>query len=164
MLKLAEVNAMDREQFVQRVGPVFEHSPWIAGRAADARPFANREELFAALQSTVEQASEEEKVALIRVHPDLVGRASLTNESQAEQASAGLDQLSPEEAAQFREFNRRYREKFGFPFVICARENKKEAILAAFPGRLQNSRGAEMQTALREIFKIAELRLRDLVQ
>ncbi|HEX3816745.1 MAG TPA: 2-oxo-4-hydroxy-4-carboxy-5-ureidoimidazoline decarboxylase [Chthoniobacterales bacterium] len=164
MLKLAEVNAMDREQFAQRIGPVFEHSPWIAARTAAARPFAAREELLAGLRLTVEQASEEEKVALIRAHPDLVGCASLTNESQAEQAAAGLDQLSTEEAAQFRDFNRRYREKFDFPFVVCARENKKEAILAAFPKRLQNSRAAEMQTALEEIFKIAALRLRDLVR
>ncbi|HEY5037000.1 MAG TPA: 2-oxo-4-hydroxy-4-carboxy-5-ureidoimidazoline decarboxylase [Chthoniobacterales bacterium] len=164
MLKLAEVNAMDREQFARRVGPVFEHSPWIAARTEAARPFATREELLAALRRTVAQASEEEKITLIRAHPDLVGRASLTNESQTEQAAAGLDQLFAEEAAQFRDFNRRYREKFDFPFVICARENKKKAILAAFPKRLQNSREAEMQTALEEILKIAGLRLRDLVQ
>ncbi len=164
MLKLAEVNSMDREQFARQIGPVFEHSPWIAARAAEARPFGARDELLAALRRTVEQSNAEEKVALIRAHPDLVGPASLTNESQAEQTAAGLDQLSPEEAAQFRDFNRRYREKIDFPFVICARENKKEAILAAFPKRLQNSREAEMQTALEEIFKIAELRLRDLVQ
>ncbi len=163
MLKLAEVNAMDREQYTLRVGPVFEHSPWVAARTEEGRPFANRDDLLAKLRRTVEEASEEEKICLIRAHPDLVGRAVLTNESQAEQHAAGLDRLSAEEGEQFRDFDRRYRAKFDFPFVICARENKKDAILAAFPERLKNSREEEIETALREIFKIADLRLHDLI-
>ncbi|HEY4282773.1 MAG TPA: 2-oxo-4-hydroxy-4-carboxy-5-ureidoimidazoline decarboxylase, partial [Chthoniobacterales bacterium] len=84
-------------------------------------------------------------------------------ESSREQATAGLGELSSEEIARFRDYNTRYRERFGFPFVICARLNKKDAILQAFPIRLQNSRQQEMETALREIFKIAELRLKDLI-
>lgn len=163
MLKLAEVNAMEPAQFTQRLGGVFEHSPWVAARTARARPLPDREALLAALRDTVEQASEEEKIALIRAHPDLVGRVALTNESRAEQQAAGLGELSAEEAKQFRENNRRYQEKFDFPFVICARENKKSAILAAFPQRLQNTRAEEIQTALQEICKIAALRLHDLV-
>lgn len=163
MLKLGEVNAMDREQFTRRLGLVFEHSPWIAARTAANRPFTTRDELIAALHRTVAQASAEEKIALIRAHPDLVGQGVLTSESQAEQQSAALDCLSAEEAAQFRDFNQRYRERFDFPFVICARENKKDAILAAFPKRLQHSPEEEIETALREIGKIAELRLRDLI-
>jgi 2-oxo-4-hydroxy-4-carboxy-5-ureidoimidazoline decarboxylase len=97
------------------------------------------DELHAALCRTVHQAREDEKIALIRAHPDLVGDAILTNESRMEQKSAGLADLSPEEVERFRDFNQRYREKFGFPFVICARLNKKDAILEAFPRRLQNS-------------------------
>ena len=154
---------MDRAQFALGVGPVFEHSPWVAARTAAARPFATRAELHAALCDTVMKASDDEKIALIRAHPDLVADAELTNESRSEQQSAGLNDLSGEERERFRDFNRRYREKFGFPFVICARENKKEAILAAFPARLTNSREEEIEAALREIFKIAELRLRDLI-
>jgi len=101
---------------------------------------------------------------MIRAHPDLVGRAALTAESAREQAGAGLNQLSPEEIALFQRHNAAYREKFGFPFVICARLNKKEAILAGFERRLPHSREQEIQAALEEIFKIAELRLRDLAQ
>jgi 2-oxo-4-hydroxy-4-carboxy-5-ureidoimidazoline decarboxylase len=88
----------------------------------------------------------------------------LTAESAREQASAGLNQLSPEEIALFQRHNAAYREKFGFPFVICARLNKKDAILEGFERRLPHSRGEEIQTALEEIFKIAALRLRDLVE
>ena len=111
-------------------------------------------------------ASEEQQLALIRAHPDLVGRAALagtlTRESTDEQARAGLGQLSSQEILLFQENNAAYREKFGFPFVICARLNKKEAILAGFELRLKNSQTQEVRDALEEIFKIADLRLRDL--
>ena len=163
MLKLAELNALDLEQFTLHLRPVFEHSPWVAARTFKGQPFADLAELHTALCQTVHAASEDEKLALIRAHPDLVGNATLTNESRAEQKSAGLDDLSPDEIARFRDFNQRYQTKFGFPFVICARLNKKEAILNAFPPRLENSRAREIETALGEICKIAELRLRDLV-
>ena len=164
MPKLAELNALDGAEFTLIVGPVFEHSPWVAARTAAQRPFRSREALHAALVATVQKASADEKLALIRAHPDLIGDAPLTTASQAEQASAGLPDATAEEAKQFREFNRQYRERFGFPFVICARLNKKEAIASAFPVRLQNSREKEIETALQEISKIAELRLQDLVQ
>jgi OHCU decarboxylase len=102
-------------------------------------------------------------VKLIASHPDLVGRLAreggLTRESTAEQAAAGLDSLSADEIAAFERYNQAYRDKFSFPFVICARENKKSAILAAFPLRLQNTREQEISTALTEIYKIAKLRL-----
>jgi 2-oxo-4-hydroxy-4-carboxy-5-ureidoimidazoline decarboxylase len=164
MLNLSELNALPREEFTRLVGPVFEHSPWIAERASAQRPFATREELHAAMCDVVQNATTDEQLALISAHPDLVGRVVLTAESQHEQASAGLGNLTADEVAQFDSYNREYRERFGFPFVICARLNKKEAILTAFPQRLQNTREKEIETALQEIYKIAELRLRDLVQ
>ncbi|HEV2804251.1 MAG TPA: 2-oxo-4-hydroxy-4-carboxy-5-ureidoimidazoline decarboxylase [Chthoniobacterales bacterium] len=164
MAKLAELNALDRVEFVRAVGPVFEHSPWVAARTESQRPFESREALHAALVATVRSASEDEKLSLIRAHPDLIGSDELTAASQAEQASAGLQDATADEVIQFREFNRQYRERFGFPFVICARLNKKEAIAQAFPVRLRNSREQEMETALQEIAKIAELRLKDLVE
>ena len=164
MPKLAELNAMDRVEFVRVVGPVFEHSPWVAARTEAQRPFSSREALHAALVATVEKASDDEKICLIRAHPDLIGDDELTAASKSEQASAGLSDATPQEAKQFREFNRQYRERFGFPFVICARLNKKDAIARAFPVRLRNSREEEIETALQEISKIAELRLKDLME
>ena len=163
MPKLAELNAMDRVEFVRVVRPVFEHSPWVAARTEAQRPFSSGEALHAALVDTVEKASDEEKVCLIRAHPDLIGDGELTAASKSEQASAGFQDATAEEVKQFREFNRQYRERFGFPFVICARLNKKEAIARAFPVRLRNSREEEIETALQEISKIAELRLKDLI-
>ena len=163
MLKLAELNTLSADAFVGAVGLVFEHSPWVAQRVAGERPFATIEQLHVAMCDVVRRASDDEQLALIRAHPDLVGNAVLTSESQGEQASAGLTALTPAEIAQFREYNQQYRERFGFPFVICARLNKKEAILRAFPERLENSREKEIETALEEIYKIAELRLRSLI-
>jgi 2-oxo-4-hydroxy-4-carboxy-5-ureidoimidazoline decarboxylase len=160
---LSQINELPRAEFVRLVGPVFEHSPWIAERAADARPFVSIEALHDAMCAVVQAASGEEQLALIRAHPDLVGRVVLTAESQGEQTAAGLTGLSCEEVALFDRYNREYQARFGFPFVICARLNKKDAILAAFPVRLQNSAGEERETALREIFKIAQLRLSDLI-
>jgi len=167
MIALSQLNACSRAEFVNTIGPVFEHSPWIAGAVWTQRPFAGVAQLHAALCETVTRAGEEKQLALICAHPDLVGRAALagtlTRASAGEQAGAGLDRLSPEEIAWFQKHNAAYREKFGFPFVICARLNKKEAIVKGLAARLPNSRAQEIKTALEEIFKIAEFRLRDLI-
>lgn len=168
MISQYHLNALSRDEFVRLVGPAFEHSPWIAEAAWPKRPFASAEELHRALCQTVTDAGKAAQLALIRAHPDLVGRAALagtlTRESTNEQASAGLGNLTPEEVGLFQKHNAAYQEKFGFPFVICARRNKKEAILNGFKVRRQNSREQEVKAALAEIFKIAELRLRDLTQ
>ena len=161
--KLAELNAETEGGFVAVLGPVYEHSPHFARRVAARRPFADVEHLRHALQQEVNGAPEAEQMDLIKAHPDLVGRAVLTAESQGEQASAGLTDLSAEEADIFRKHNAAYREKFGFPFIICARMNKKDAILEAFPRRLQNDAAAEKKKALDEIHKIAALRLHDVL-
>jgi len=165
--KVAQLNSFIREDFVHLIGPVFEHSPWIAEATWVKRPFEDVEALHGSLCETVRAAGEEKQLALIRAHPDLVGRAalegSLTCQSSAEQASAGLDKLTEEEIASFQNSNQAYRDRFGFPFVICARLNKKEAILRGFRERLKHSREEEIKTALEEIYKIAYLRLQDIL-
>jgi OHCU decarboxylase len=164
---LQQLNHADRGTFVRICGPLFEHSPWIAERTFDRRPFTSLDALHKALVETMRSATTDEHVKLIASHPDLVGKLAregkLTTESTGEQSAAGLTQLSPREVELFERYNAEYRRKFGFPFVICARENKKDAILAAFPVRLQNSREQEIETALTEIAKIARLRLPDAV-
>ncbi|HYP41349.1 MAG TPA: 2-oxo-4-hydroxy-4-carboxy-5-ureidoimidazoline decarboxylase [Chloroflexia bacterium] len=166
-ITLPQVNSFDQHQFVAALGSLFEGSPWIAEQAWHARPFTNIADLHSALCRVMYNAPTERKLALIRAHPDLVGKAALagtlTPESTREQASAGLDNLTQEEVATFTRLNNAYHDRFGFPFVICARENKKESILAGFDTRLQNSRKEEIQTALDEIAKIAKLRLNDSV-
>lgn len=164
---LATLNGLGQRDFVQLVGPVFEHSPWIAELAWPRKPFTSIEQLHSVLCEIVEHAGEAKQLALIRAHPDLVGRAALagtlTRESTGEQASAGLQALSRDEIALFQKQNAAYQERFGFPFIICVRLNKKEAILTGFERRLKNSAAQEIKTALEEIYKIAELRLHDFI-
>src|SRR5882672_10582548 len=144
---LIMINAMSREDFVCVVGPVFEDSPWIADVTWPGRLFNSLDHLHSALRKTVQSSPEAKQVDLIRAHPDLVGRAALagtlTAASTSEQASAGLNKLSADESALFQKFNQSYREKFDFPFVICARLNKKDAILKGFELRLEHSREEE---------------------
>jgi len=161
---LSLLNSVEAGEFVRIVGPAFEHSPWIAERTAARRPFPDLGSLHSALCGTVARATVDEQLGLIRAHPDLVGRAVLTAESKGEQAAAGLTDLSPEEVAWFEQYNRDYQKRFGFPFIVCARQSKKAAILAAFPVRLENSAESERTTALAEIYQIARLRLGDLIE
>jgi len=164
---LADLNSLDQAGFEAVCGPLFEGSPWIAARTWNRRPFSSLDVLLSELAATVARASETEQLHLIAAHPDLVGRlareGALSRASTREQAAAGLDALSEREVALFTRCNSAYREKFGFPFVICARENRKEAILEAFPGRLAHTRTEEVAVAMAEIAKIARLRLLDRV-
>ena len=160
---LQELNTLPVPEFVRRLGGIFEHSPWVAEKAAAGRPYPSLEALHSAMVRTVQQAGEKTHLDLLNAHPDLVGKAVLTAESASEQAAAGLMNLSQEEVKTFRTHNQAYRQKFGFPFIICARLNKTEAILAAFPKRLAQDRKTEITTALEEIAKIARLRLEDAV-
>jgi len=167
-LSIDEVNRMGREEFVSRFGGVFERSPWVAEGAWEHRPFGDLDGLHAAFVRTVHEASEERRVALIRAHPDLAGKAALagelTEESAGEQASAGLDRLSPEEYERFHRLNAAYREKFGLPYVVCVRDNTKATIFAGAERRLSNTREEEIGAALAEISRIGRLRLEDLVE
>jgi len=168
-ITLTHLNTCPADELVAAVGPIFERSPWIAEAVVSQRPFASRAALHAAMCDVVRAAGEERQLALIRAHPDLVDRevrkhgGGLTAESSREQAAAGLMDLTPDDIARFDRYNTAYKARFGFPFVICARQNKKEAILRAFPERLEHTRDEEIAAALAEIFEIARLRLEDVV-
>ena len=167
-LTLTQVNALDRPDFIAALGHLFEGPPWIVEQTWDARPFATLDDLQSKLVAVMYAAPVERQVALIQTHPDLVGRAALagtlTPASTGEQAAAGLDSLTSDEIATFTRLNAQYRERFGFPFVICARENKKENILAGFAQRLIHTRAEEITTALGEIAKICRLRFLDTIR
>jgi 2-oxo-4-hydroxy-4-carboxy-5-ureidoimidazoline decarboxylase len=165
---LAALNACDRDAFVAALGHLFEHSPWVAEDTFAQRPFRDVDALHEALCATMRSAPAERQLALVRAHPDLAGRLAqagqLTASSTREQSAAGLDRLSTGEAAEIQRLNDAYKERFGFPFVICARLNAKETILAAMRARLGNFPEAELSTALDEIAKIARLRLNEAIK
>lgn len=167
MITLDQLNSATAQEFVVALGGIFEHSPWVAQRAASARPFASRLQLLDTMRAMVAAASSDEQLHLIRAHPELAGRAAirneLTSESRREQKGAGLDACTPEEFSTLQELNRRYGEKFGFPFVLAVRGHTPGSIIRSFKERLLNDAQAEQQRALREIGCIAGYRLADLV-
>jgi 2-oxo-4-hydroxy-4-carboxy-5-ureidoimidazoline decarboxylase len=164
---LADLNACSRADFVAALANIFEYSPWIAEKAADARPFAGVKQLFGAMKTAVDCATPELRVALIKAHPDLADKtqraAGLTAESSAEQNSAGLDRLSDAEYEAFERVNNAYRAKFGFPYIVCVRRHAKDSILRDFERRLPNDAATEIATSIAEICRIAALRIDQLV-
>lgn len=153
-----------RDAFVLRYGGVYEHSPWVAERAfPKAAGVTDPEQLAPLMAAEVNRASDEEKLDLIRAHPDLAGRAAMAGQlgqaSTEEQASAGIDRCTPAEYERFQRLNERYRDRFGFPFVMAVRGSNRHAILAGFEERLGNDRQTEFERALAEIHKIARSRL-----
>lgn len=161
---------MTREDFISRFGGVFEHSPFIAERAFDAglvvEPLS-ASGVHAALTEKFRSASPDERLGVLRAHPDLAGKLAiaggLTEDSAKEQAGAGLDRLSPEEHARFTALNTAYTTKFGFPFIIAVKGLTKDDILAAFEARIDNGRETEFDTACAQVEKIARLRLESLI-
>jgi 2-oxo-4-hydroxy-4-carboxy-5-ureidoimidazoline decarboxylase len=164
---LSELNACSRDDFVAALANIFEYSPWIAEQAAAARPYSGVKALLAAMKDAVDRAPAEQRLTLIKAHPDLANKtqraAGLTAESTAEQSSLGLDRLSDAEYEAFERVNNAYRAKFGFPYIVCARRQTRDSILRDFERRLPNDAKTEMQVSLAEIYRIAALRLDQLV-
>lgn len=157
------LSALDRDAFVAALHGIFEHSPWVAERAWPRRPFADRAALEQALENTMMAASRAEQLALVQAHPELAGKAAIagnmTRESVSEQGGAGLNACSPEEFAQLQALNEAYNAKFGHPFILSVRGRTRAEIIAAFQQRLSNDIETEFAESLRQIARIARLRL-----
>lgn len=165
---LTEVNSQTAQEFELYFGGVLEHSPAYASQVQAQRPFASLAALADAFAQAAKGRTPAEQLALIRAHPDLAGKAALagelTTESASEQASAGLDRLSPEEFAEFHRLNAAYHAKFEMPYVACVRANTKETLLAGAAERLAHTTDQEIARALAEIGQIARFRVLDLVE
>ncbi|HZX26085.1 MAG TPA: 2-oxo-4-hydroxy-4-carboxy-5-ureidoimidazoline decarboxylase, partial [Telluria sp.] len=173
MMDFETLNACAASEFSHLLHGIYEHSPWIPERAAARRPFATVATLKLALQEVVSAASEDEQLGLIRAHPELAGKAAiageLTAESTGEQAKSGLNQCSPGEYAALHQLNADYNARFGFPFILAVKGPTgqgltREQIIATFRRRLKNRRDVEMAECLRQIHRIAEMRINDLLQ
>jgi 2-oxo-4-hydroxy-4-carboxy-5-ureidoimidazoline decarboxylase len=160
---LDELNRMDQGAFVDALGDIFEHTPWVAEAVQGARPFPGVMALYEAMTAAVRNAGDARQMKLINLHPDLAGKAAragaITADSKLEQSSAGLDQLSPEEFADFHRLNDAYHAKFGIPFIVSVRRHGKDSIMRQFELRLRNDAAQERHAALNEIFRIVALRL-----
>ena len=167
MLTVDELNRMDAADFTARFGDVAEHSPWVAERAAGARPFADRDAVAQAFAAALRGAERDERVAVLCAHPDLAGRAAvagdLTEDSRREQAGAGLDRLTPEEFERFTALNAAYKERFEIPFIFAVKGASKEMILAAFEERAANGQEVEVENAIENVCRIMRFRIEDRV-
>ena len=162
-MTLDDINRRDQADFVASLGGIFEHSPWVAAAVWPQRPFASLAALHAAMCAAVVDAPPERQLALIRAHPHLASKAALRGElteaSQREQQGAGLDRCSAEQLAQLQLLNAAYQQAFDFPFILAVRGHTQASILVNLRRRLGHSRDQELAEALRQIERIAELRL-----
>ncbi|MBU9713912.1 2-oxo-4-hydroxy-4-carboxy-5-ureidoimidazoline decarboxylase [Evansella tamaricis] len=158
-----EVNRMDQNQFVQSIGVVFEHSPWVAKQSWKYHPFASLKELYEMMIREMYHAENAMKLSLLRAHPDLGTRLVISESSKQEQSGAGLNELSEEEFLHFSSLNKQYVERFGFPFIMAVKGQNKTKIQQQMELRISNSYDEEMDTALKEVSKIVKFRLEDLI-
>lgn len=167
MIALARLNELPRAAFRDALADIFEHSPWVPERAWSQRPFAGVDKLHGALCAVLAQASDDEKLCLIRAHPELAGKAAvrkeLTASSQAEQAGAGLDHCSREEFETLTRLNAEYTRRFGMPFILAVRGHTRGSIIENLQHRVQGDAAGEFAEALRQIERIALFRLKDRV-
>lgn len=171
-LTLAEINDAPLDAATRMLSGIYEHSEWIAHEALLQRPFKTASQLKHAMVCVVQNAGEDAQLALLRAHPELAGKAmldhSLTAESSNEQSKAGLTHCTPEEFAQIHQLNRDYNARFGFPFILAVRGPRgtgltKAQIIGTFTRRLHNPPDFELQECLRNVHRIAEIRLNDLL-
>jgi OHCU decarboxylase len=160
-MTIETLNSLGRSPFVDAIGWVFEHSPWVAHRAWSKRPFATPGVLHEVMVQQVETARKEEQLALLRAHPDLGTRARVSDASTAEQGGAGLDHLTPQEFEELRQLNNEYRIKFGFPFLFAVKGSTKYDILRALRQRLLSGPEQEYAEALRQVYRIARFRIEE---
>ncbi len=167
VLSIDDLNRMAVAEFTAAFGDVAEHSPWVAGRAAGARPFADRDAVVDAFAAALRGATRDERLAVLRAHPDLAGRAAiagdLSEDSRKEQAGAGLDRLTPEEFERFTALNAAYKERFDIPFIFAVKGATAAMILAAFEERSANGREAELDNATDNVCRIMRFRIEDRV-
>ncbi|ELZ04917.1 Uricase [Natrialba chahannaoensis JCM 10990] len=160
---LEQLNQANRQTFIEYLSDVYEESPWVAERAWTNHPFSGVDELQQTMERVVEEASGETQLELLRAHPDLGENTEMTDASEQEQASAGLDQLDPELYNTFQRLNQTYQEQFDFPFIMAVKDENPESIRREMEGRIENTPPKEFRTALDEVHKIAQLRLEELL-
>jgi OHCU decarboxylase len=163
-MTIEQLNALSKEQFAGELGPTYEHSPWIAERAWNSRPFLSLEDLARKMNAVVDAATNDEQLALLRAHPELGTRLKISESSTTEQAGAGLDQLFQDQSEVLLNLNTAYRAKFGFPFIYAAKGSGKDDIFISLAVRVLSDPETEFRQALWEVSRIARFRLEDIVR
>lgn len=161
MLTIHQLNNTNHIEFIEILGGIFEHSPWIAEKAEKSKPFSSLYHLYQVMVYIVDNATLDQKLELLKEHPNLGERAKMSEDSVEEQKGAGLKDLTREEYNKLVNLNNLYMEKFDFPFILAVRGKNKYHIYEAMESRIHNDKDSEFHTALNEIYKIARLRLEE---
>jgi 2-oxo-4-hydroxy-4-carboxy-5-ureidoimidazoline decarboxylase len=163
-MQLEQLNDLGERAFTDAIGWAFEHSPWVAARAWNRRPFGSLDDLCDHMNRIVQIAPRAEQLTLLRAHPDLGTRAKVSPSSEHEQAGAGLDRLTPQEFVTLLHLNSAYKDKFGFPFLYAVKGSSKSDILHALEERLARTPDEEFHTALQQVYRIARFRLENFIK
>ena len=165
MKTIDKINKLSRSEFVEIFANIFEKTKWIAEKLYNQKPFDDFKDLCSKMLEIFETAGKETQLKILGAHPDLAGKVTinlLTSNSRSEQSNAGLDQCSEEEFNEFKNLNKSYRQKYGFPFIIAVKGKNKIEILSEFRKRILNSVDEEFNEAIIQVGKIANLRLNEI--
>ena len=164
MNSIDKVNKLSKSDFISIFGNVFEKTEWIAERCYDSKPYSNIDELFLKMMETFENTNKENHLKILNAHPDLAVEKILTKDSKNEQKNASLNQCTDEEFIEFKKLNEEYKKKFGFPFIVAVKGKNKEEILNSFRQRITNNINLEFEEAKKQVKKIANFRLREIIK
>ena len=164
MNSIDKVNKLNKSDFISIFGNVFEKTEWIAQKSYDSKPYKNFEELFSKMVEIFENSNKESHIKILNAHPDLAIGKRLTEDSKNEQQNASLNQCTNEEFLEFKKLNEEYKKKFGFPFIIAVKGKNKEEILNSFRQRITNNINLEFEEAKKQVKKIANFRLGEIIK
>ena len=164
MNSIDKVNKLNKSDFISIFGNVFEKTEWIAQKSYDSKPYKNFEELFSKMVEIFENSNKEGHIKILNAHPDLAIGKRLTEDSKNEQQNASLNQCTNEEFLEFKKLNEEYKKKFGFPFILAVKGNNKEEILNSFRQRITNNINLEFEEAKKQVKKIANFRLSEIIK
>ena len=164
MVLLDKINNLSKSDFISTFGNVFEKTDWIAKKAYETKPFNNIDELFSIMMKIFENTRKKNHLEIFNAHPDLAIEKKLTDDSKKEQNNASLNACSDQEFKEFTKLNKDYKKKFGFPFIIAVKGKKKEEILNNFRQRITNNINSEFEEAKKQVKKIANFRLNEIIK
>ena len=164
MDSIDKFNKLSKTEFISIFGNIFEKTEWIAERCYESKPYNNPDELVSKMMKIFENSEKEKHLEILNSHPDLVVEKRLTENSKNEQKNARLNQCSDKEFLEFKNLNEEYKKKFGFPFIIAVKGKNKEEILNSFRQRITNNINLEFEEAKKQVKKIANFRLGEIIK
>ena len=164
MDSIDKFNKLSKTEFISIFGNIFEKTEWIAERCYESKPYNNLDELILKMMKIFENTEKEKHLEILNSHPDLVVEKRLTENSKNEQKNASLNQCSDKEFLEFKNLNEEYKKKFGFPFIIAVKGKNKEEILNSFRQRITNNINLEFEEAKKQVKKIANFRLGEIIK